>query len=189
MEFILATATTIFAITMLWPFWIGFACMTFWLCAEEEWKFFGFLATLLIGSIVVRTFGIGWEEYKIYLMAYPFVGILWSFYRWERYGQYVRTESQERHNNNLERFNSSYEWQGKGHNNATEEDYKQWRQKYQREHLELRSNVGKISYWITSWPVSILTWGLHDILTFVKRFITVYARKVYVTISERHIEK
>jgi hypothetical protein len=203
MEWIVGAFAWIFALTLLWPFWIGFAILTFWLCAEEDWKFFGFLATLLIGSIIVRTFNVGWDEYRWYLLAYVPVGILWSFYRWERYGQYVRGLSQDFHSNSLKRFSNSIQWNQsneyakrlqqnqnqKASSYATEDDYKAWRQNYQREQLELRPNVDKISYWITSWPVSVLSWGLHDILTAVKRFITVWARRVYVAISERHIEK
>lgn len=193
MDFILSTFAWLFALTLAWPFWVIFSVFTFWTCAEETQKIFGFLATLLIGSIVIRTFGWGWEEYKLYLAIYPVVGIAWSFYRWERFGQFVREETQTAYDT-LQEFRESYHGRnhyGKGAAGVdlTEADWKTWRQDTQRSKLVLKKNVDKISYWITSWPVSMLTWGLHDILTIVKRFITVYACKVYDSISERHIEK
>jgi hypothetical protein len=195
MTTLLAAWLWVWALVVTWPFLILFVGVTFWFCSEDEPRFFAFLSNILITSIVIFMFGITWDIYKWYLVAYIPVGILWSFYRFDRFAKRIVKDSNDP---DFDPKDDPYFWLEKPRMEPKqigdsprdfEEEEKQFdKVEYQKWKLSLNRNVGRITHWILSWPVSAVCWGLRDILEAVKTFITVHARKIYEAIAARYIE-
>lgn len=198
LEWLMVSSLWIWALVVTWPFLVMFSLLVFWTCGEDEPRFFAFFSNILLTAIIVAYYDIGWDVYRWYFIAYLPMGVLWSFYRFDRHAKFIVEESKTRPFKSLYWYKTRAEYpkpvkEADSPMLAKDDPARlltaEERKQYQAEELALDQNVGRITHWILSWPISIVCWGLRDIIEAVKDFITVRARKVYEAIAGRYIEK
>lgn len=154
-ESLLAVWIWVLALWLTWPALIIATCWSIWICSDDDNKVMSLFATIIISASVFFFFDLSWDYYRWYLVAYIPVGFCWSFFRFDRYGQHIKS-------------------------NVTSQNERSTR-------LSLDRNKGKIIHWIVSWPLSVTSWFLRDIIQTLENLITVHLRRVYEKIVAKYI--
>ena len=93
MEFLSGIFAGVFGFIMWWPILIALFCFTLWVTEESlkpdrDFQWMAMFLNMFMLSSVYITFGVTFEYFHI--LAYMVIGLLWSFLRFDRYGQHVR---------------------------------------------------------------------------------------------------
>ena len=131
------------------------------------------ICTLAVLWWIKIHFAIPLADMGYYAIGYFAIGIVWSVYRWYKYCNETVQDYNERKKHAEERNQP-----------GLIPSYSAFKNK-----LTPSENIGLISNWVISWPVSFLNNALSDFYGLVKSFISKFFIGVYNRISNSAIDR
>lgn len=146
------------AIVLTFPFLI----VALILCLIFEYKdcpWWAFITASISAMVAYHIYEVP-SNYIFYAaLAYIPVGIIWSFWRWKSYCNYILKEIED--DDEPTKF----------HINKT------------LDKLDPKNQVGKISSWIISWPWSFVAHFLRDVMLFIESLVTKHLNRIYIKLA------
>jgi len=120
-----------------------------------------------------------WVYLIIGAICYLSAGVLWSFFKWDRY---IKGE--------VERLKKNWDYQTSKSEYQKSPIFENTFEKYAEDNLTVASErKSAIATWIMFFPVSMVLYVIGDFLREFVNWVVKYFGKVYTAITNRHVNK